>query len=161
MSLDALLATAQQVRTFLEPRFLAHNNPAIERTTASEGHCFAAAQVLAHVLSAQFGGGWSACEGVYAKPEVLHRVASGELATWSAIEDAGRLHGWAVSTGANPLLVDIPADQFGLSSLIALRVDAEEATPWLHRCLDSENLVENASLWIAEWDAAAQAEARA
>lgn len=156
MPLPQALAVAQNVRSFLEPLFMVHSKEGDNRTTPSQGHCFSAAQVLAHALNAHFGGGWSACEGVFATPEVLAQVGTGELCTWSDIEDAGQHHGWVVSLGEGGYLLDVTADQFGKPEVVALPVGADEAAHWMPRRLDTcASDDELATSWIQAWDARA------
>lgn len=125
-----ILGIAHKVREFLSQNVFAREGCSVR----SEGHCFVAAHVLAHALNDEFRTTlWVAVEGVYSEQKVREDVLLGRLGTWSEIEDAGQMHGWAVRTGPQSLVADVTADQFGLNEVLVMDSAQAQSKGWFVR----------------------------
>jgi hypothetical protein len=144
---------ASEVRAFIEPLFPKRSAGSTDLSD-SAGYCFCAADLLAHVLNNEAPGhGWISGEGVYISDEVMPMMRSGQLTSWSAIEDHTQFHGWVTSTVGIQIIVDITADQFGLAPVLVMSADAVEADNWAPRYFPTPDPDRLSEKWIGQWQA--------
>jgi hypothetical protein len=118
--------------------------------SASAGHCFDAAHLLAAALNDIDEGSWFDVEGIWFDEEGLAKLQEGVRS--SDLDDIGHMHGFVVS-GAG-IVADVTADQFGLSCVVL--TDNGEHHWYARYANEMYDGVEQGKAWIKEWRCHAQ-----
>lgn len=150
--MDAIQALAEEARAFLEPRwvewFAERGKPL--PTYPSSGMCRFSAFFMQRLLERTIGGDWAVVGGIPIDP-------FGQPVPSGGIQDAnGQWHAHYWVTGPDALIVDITADQFGLSQILLsehdhARYDGNYLEWEVHEHLkDVQNRV---LAWLEQWDA--------
>jgi len=113
----AILMEIVALRLFVQDRF---GDVEDGNLTASAGHCFDVAHVVAAALTDRGQGEWTAWEGLYWTDEAL--VTASEMAKArplapSDVDLIAQFHGFVLSPDGN-FLVDLTADQFGHPEIV-------------------------------------------
>jgi len=136
------------LRLFVQERF---GDVEDGNLTASAGHCFDVAHVVAAALTDRGHGEWAAWEGLYWTDEALV-TASGMAKTRplapSDVDLIAQFHGFVLSPDGN-FLVDLTADQFGLPGIV---VTDNPERRWTFR-YPNEVYYEpsKGDAWLADW----------